>query len=872
MCLAGCGWSAPPDVADAERVPMTVWIAGCNGGFDGRCALRDRDHVEVWYEAGPEEDGVFTAGSESVPTSWRAQDGVHWARVPVAAGTKVALEGDPWSLDIVAAVEVEGLREALSLEGQAFEDEMARLMEANSGPARARVLAKWARHRTVADRRALLEQSTALYIEHGDVMAEVRNRMLAAFGRIQEGDGLTAARVMLAPLDDRVLPEVAEIHAWIAWVRGTLDVRVGRFGAALEHHRQWVQLSELQGDARSVADARSELAHLAQRVGRHEEALDAHRALLVDLPDDAESCQASRYLNNYAWALIVAGERGVDIELSEALTRLDEAESRLVDGCPGGASLLADIQLNRAVGLLQRSPRAAAESLESFTPEQPTLWQRIVRSRVRAQASLEASPEEALASFAHMRTLAEEAGRLPDVWRALHGEARALEGLGRFDEALERYAASDALASSSAAFVPITLGRDAFLAERDLAARHRVALLLQMNRAAEAMAVVRQLRREFLASLRQARALEDLSPADQARWEGLVSEYETLRDEREQRARDAWQVPEENKAEHSSELRRLERRTRELMDEALSIVGGARQTLRSPDEGEVMLSWFEDRQGLVGFSATHDDVLAIRLPMVAPTDSPMVLASSLLAPLAPRAADATRVTMLPYGWVRGVDLQALPWRETSLGAWKPVSWSLDLAPSSATLSAATSAVVVGDPRGDLPWARKEARSVAESLGGLSVISLSGDGATRDALVDALPAADLFHFAGHGAFGEGVWDGELLTAREGRLSVADVLSLPSVPARVVLSGCETARTKETALENLGLAQAFVTAGSSVSVASARTVDDRLAAAFVDALYEADFATRDPAEAFAAASVAVSTSMPDADVGAFRLIIP
>ena len=58
------------------------------------------------------------------------------------------------------------------------------------------------------------------------------------------------------------------------------------------------------------------------------------------------------------------------------------------------------------------------------------------------------------------------------------------------------------------------------------------------------------------------------------------------------------------------------------------------------------------------------------------------------------------------------------------------------------------ALVVGDPTRDLAAAGREADIVGKALGGWQVARLDGPAATRDALLAALPAVDLFHYAGH----------------------------------------------------------------------------------------------------------------------------
>ena len=95
-------------------------------------------------------------------------------------------------------------------------------------------------------------------------------------------------------------------------------------------------------------------------------------------------------------------------------------------------------------------------------------------------------------------------------------------------------------------------------------------------------------------------------------------------------------------------------------------------------------------------------------------------------------------------------------------------------------------------------------------------------ASHAAVRSALERGDisLLHFAGHAKFsGTDGWDSQIPLAEGGLLRVSDVLSLPSVPRLVVLSGCETGRA-----DGLGLAHAFVAAGAGATVGVTRVIPD------------------------------------------------
>ncbi len=160
----------------------------------------------------------------------------------------------------------------------------------------------------------------------------------------------------------------------------------------------------------------------------------------------------------------------------------------------------------------------------------------------------------------------------------------------------------------------------------------------------------------------------------------------------------------------------------------------------------------------------------------------------------------------------------------------------------ATAPARASAVVVGDPQRSLPEARREAAAVADAIrasGVLTVELLEGASATHAAVVEGLGTADLFHYAGHASYeGQDGWDSALPLAAQGRLLVTDVLALPHAPARVILSACGAARTASAAPgETLGIAQAFLVAGTDVVVAPTRDVRDEASARFFGRVYAA-----------------------------------
>lgn len=95
---------------------------------------------------------------------------------------------------------------------------------------------------------------------------------------------------------------------------------------------------------------------------------------------------------------------------------------------------------------------------------------------------------------------------------------------------------------------------------------------------------------------------------------------------------------------------------------------------------------------------------------------------------------------------------------------------------------------------------------------------------------------LFHYAGHAKTSGVVGFESELTLHDGRIAVAELLaSSEQTPSVVVLSGCETGKSSEAGVEALGLAQAFVLAGSDEVIATDRPLDDRVAATAMECLH-------------------------------------
>ena len=143
------------------------------------------------------------------------------------------------------------------------------------------------------------------------------------------------------------------------------------------------------------------------------------------------------------------------------------------------------------------------------------------------------------------------------------------------------------------------------------------------------------------------------------------------------------------------------------------------------------------------------------------------------------------------------------------------------------------ALVVGDPRFDLPGARKEAREVAARVGGTL---LEGDGATLEAVLAHWAGRSLLHFAVHGRLSPAApWDARLDLASGQALDFELLLARRPAPGLVVLSGCETGTALEAPADGIGLAEGFLAGGAHQVLATTVEVRDDAARTFIERFY-------------------------------------
>ncbi|MFT3765382.1 MAG: CHAT domain-containing protein [Minicystis sp.] len=826
------------------------------------------------------------------------------ARAVTVSAAQEGARPAAYVLTLVPRATDPALDEAAARRAEGKPDAARALLEALLGdprPAiRAQAVGKLARVERAggATERAIAHFREAIRLAHesGRAGDEIFDRFALAYTLVFSGRRFTEAREVLDGV--RPLASIApDRGAQAPYHRGLIAQETGDLRAAIRLFDEAAMGAERFGLDDVRLDAMQVKADVLATIGRPAEALALLEEVDRALAKGDRRCRRADLLNDLGWlSLRAASSAGAPPGLPDPGPRFAEALALYREACPS-PDALANVLTNLALAELDRGhadrARAHLDEARRARPDaSPRLaaWWPGIEARV---ALLEGRREDALAAYNRMRTAGARAG-LPEVeLDGAAGHAAALEALGRSDEARAAHAETESLLDRWSLAVPLGEGRETFFARHEPAARRHVTFLVREARAAartpsgeaaaarlftEAAARARRSHARILAAVQQIDRVSTLSPPARARWERAVADYKAARAALDDDAAADWTRSADALAASSARRAAEQSKLRAALDEALAALGPARAAPADPAppaERELQLTFHPVEGGWAGFATTARGTVARDLGPIDVTADPARLAVQLLDPFRDLLREAARIRLAPYGPLQRIDLHALPFEGRPLFARAPVVYGADL-PRPPTPEAKL-AVVVGDPLDDLPAARREARAVAGALEarGLRVVRLEGAAATHAAVraaIEASPVA-LFHYAGHGRFeGRDGWESGLLLAGGGELTIGDIVALARVPNRVILSGCETARAGRA--EGLGIAQAFLAAGSTAVIAAARRVNGRLAEDLVRALYAPSSRSfpNDLAAALAEAQVAVLASTPDADAASFRALSP
>ncbi len=928
----GSGWVAiqsqirvvesPGDGEPALESEPWIEFAGCRTVRVGPvCVLGDDRRLTLWIRHRPGAEVKIDVGD------WRPRQLA--AGTAVRDGFRYAIELEPDARELVVEVTRSGRRSVWALALEPADTEAQWLSDARRAMQlrdleTARALAQprlgepdpaqrgaafglLARIAQRSDRPAVAVdhflRAAEAQLEAGRLLDAVNDSTAAVYQLLQDRRFTDAAEV-LEDLPVAHLGGAAEGRYYANYWRGLYSEETGDLRAAMSAmalasrgaERTGLLLDQIYSDdmlARQLstvglADAAAEL-HAGIR-SRMAQLCPSDRSDVVPRAPGSETldvCVCARLLTSRAWTWLLALEAGRPAD--DPSPPLQEAE-RLLEWSIANdgektcvmAEDLPNVRFNLALAALVAGDAERAQddlaraAVDPQTLPRLAMWQLDLKARI---ALANARPTEALDLYRDLERRADPDTSPEAAWRAAFGRATAFAALGQTGEAADACGRAEDLLDTESLMVPMHAGRELFLAQRQKAARFCLDLLLTAGRQRQALATARRSVARSLRSLRLDAGLADLDPQARALWAETTARYRTVRDEIEGIAGQIRQgLPRDQQQRLESEINARRRALRELLDQRVVLLGGhsafADGGLAEPPPGTLLLVYHPLPQGWAAFATDRQGVAVHRLELDSGEFEGPQLAVRLLEPFAERITRAQRVEVIAAGALRAVDFHVLPFADGMLLDHAPVAYRLDLPeiPAEAVPSPA-SALVVTDP--GLLAAPAEGRQVRSLLESRSwrVELLEGPSASEPEVRRQLAGATLFHYAGHADFDRDSrgWDSRLALARGRGLTVDDVLAAPGVPRWVVLSGCETGRESRAApLPSVGLAQAFLVAGSEAVVAATSEVSDREAAAMAEAFYRHWEAPVPLAVALRKAQLERSQQAPDSDWLTFRVI--
>ncbi|AUX45864.1 hypothetical protein SOCE26_073600 [Sorangium cellulosum] len=875
LVLLGLGCDPAQEHAAPAPPPLTVEFAGCAGVRAGPvCELPPDRTVRLWIQAPPDATLTVAAGGPGGPARGapvqggvlahvRVEEGARAVTVTAArAGAEATFRLDVDAPEVVPELErAEALRQAGRFDEA--EAELEPLGRDPRPPVRSQARRKLAR---IARARGQTARAVELLVESiredradGRVSDEFKDRFTLVYIRVQVEHRLEDARRELDALLP-LAPAYPEGRAISLYFRGLAAAEAADLRATLRLFREAAEHTARLGIDHYRRDVVERVAQTLGALGRSGEAVALFRDLAAELPADTAPCRRAILLNNAGWFALRAAstdagggavpDQAPPFAVPDPVPLFEEALALSQRPCVEPLDR-AHVLINLALALVERgrpqeAARHLAEARRAPAPPSPRVeaWRLLLEGRI---ALADGRAAAALPWFDRLSRLARDAAFPEAQFEGALGRAEAEDALGRAAAAGASYTRAEELLAAWSRSVPLGEGRDTFLGQYERCARLHVGFLLRRARlapgaAARAAQVARRSRARLLSSLDWADRIGALAPDARARWEAAIAAYRAARAALDGRTAADWGLAKHRHAAAAAARAAEHARLRSALDDALAgLELGSSAEPPPPDDGELVLVYHPVRDGWAAFAVTGAGARAVALGPVDPRAAPERLGAQLLGPFDEEIARARRLRFAAYGPLDRLDLHALPHAGQPLLARVPVAYGLDLPPRPPAPSSPRSAVVVGDPRGDLPAARAEAAARAADLlrRGWSVVHLAGEAATHDAVRAAVERSgvSLLHYAGHGLFeGRDGWRSGLPLAGGGWLTVGDILALARVPQVVVLSGCDTARTADLArAEGLGLAQAFAAAGASVVVAAARPVRDALAAELMTALY-------------------------------------
>jgi len=913
--LVGCDPLTVMEESDPSK--LSVMYSGCHTVQEGPlCELPKLDnakktasltlHVELpdiptIVIQSPEGQTTWNATKCSKETCVKTETGHRIVlSVPASVQEIVVESANPdisdWTLSIISFQERPAvMSDAVALEQSSQRDEALQLLETAlptlaphwQAEAMSHVARMYKRLGKADEALQSFEQSMDLHLQTGGLSHYVKDGTAAVHTLIMDaGMQLNQARDLASSLRG-ILPQHYESQHFYHWASLFAANKANAHQIALYHGLSGSELARKLGNQDFEGYHTLFVAHTYKKTGR---ALEAERILEATAPPlnlDTNRCEDAEALNTLGfiqWLRLQEASMDVAAELArKSLQNFKDSYRISKAKCADDSITRLEINnslVNLALGFLANNniERANEALTKLYETPQLSLFHHEWGTQIKAEIHLKTG--QAKAALSEFETLAKLSDGVVNpylqLWSIL-GKARAYQMLNRLDDALTHWKAANRKIEEEGLLIPIHESRELYLAQYRGIFRHLIEYLIKAERQGDALAMIHTHRSQLLRGLAWQSKVASLNNTERMQWQTALGRFKVVRAELAELRKKSWSIPKAELDKHNAKKHRVEIEAANALHGVLSSISyeGAWSEYRHlQDKGSIRLTYFSTAEKLYQFVESSKTTSVRWTSIRNKRNLSKQLVKDLIEPELDRIQNATKIYISSGSQLAQIDFHGLQVHEHPIASIAPVLYNLNLPDRPSTGIDGSSIFLVLDPSGNLPNARREGQYIQSTLSnhGFNVETLAGANAVASAVVDKIEDNRIFHYAGHGDFDESnPTSSGLFLGKDTQLTVSDILALTNSPEIVILSACETAMVNsESSQDSIGIAQAFLTAGTKYVIASTRQVDDTLSHFIMKEFYEKFSQSQNIESALQFAQLKAAKEFPDSDWATYRLI--
>ena len=670
---------------------------------------------------------------------------------------------------------------------------------------------------------------------------------------------------------------------------GQLASYLGALQDAENYFHQAKKIARNYDLKKEYVDSEFMYTQLLIRSGLTEKAVTKRRELVEQVPHAWTKCRLSKYYNGLGWAQIKLLESTPASSTANSvnpLPSLQRSLQLLESSCPKSISDKVTIILNlsKAYYLAEQTSEASFQLSNIFKLKANLNYaQTLEFLELQGLLALKnGKVNESIEHFEKLLTLAKKVKYSEFTIDALVGKAKSYEMSGRYLDAIEHYKKAEQVIFDEFINIPMTSSQPYFLSSKMNFSYAYVDLLVRLNRTKEAMTVARRFRARWIDSIHRVTQRSLSRVIHEKEWVATIGQIRKLRKSIIAQQSLEWSIPFDQVDHAKRRLAEEKLALSNLFDKSIRLVNNAvgyeESAQTTPKKGELFLFFYAINDSFIGFASNSSIIKSHTISFdKASTLSAIDLANEWVSIFEKEFEDADKIKIFPFGLMKKVDFQTLPYKNDILLAHKSISYGVDLKildlnkkPSPKSIRS----LIVANSLGDLKETEKEAYTLAKLTKGYdwNTQTLTSNQVVYDSLKSKLEKAQHFHYAGHvNQARSNVFQHHFPLSNNAEMDGADILMLRQVPTWVVLSACNSAlNNNNISAQSIGLAHAFIIAGSKKVVATVRPVLDKQASHIMQKFYLQWMKSDDFEQAFRKTQLNLLKTQPEHDWAAFRLV--